>query len=171
MGTRFITWILAALGRECFHIGRQKADVPGEFDAYLTRWTLLGRRHAGGGKVFLHHFHRGDAEPYNHDHPWPFWSLILWGGYWEWTPLREGDPVADIETLTEKAVWYGLGRLLRRPAEWQHRVELPRGRKAWTLVWTGPKSRSWGFICPGRGWIPWREHEANQLAGKAGCGD
>ena len=29
----------------------------------------------------------------------------------------------------------------------------------------------WGFHCPDRGWIPWREHEANQAAGRSGCGE
>jgi hypothetical protein len=30
--------------------------------------------------------------------------------------------------------WYGPGSLLRRPAEWQHWVEVPDGRTCWTLV-------------------------------------
>jgi hypothetical protein len=151
MVERFVRWLLALLGREVFEIGRLG-------DTYLTRWTLLGRRLVGGGKLFLHLFHRGDAEPYPHDHPWGFWSLILAGGYWE-------------VTADGKRKWYGPGRLLRRPADWQHRVELPQGRKCWTLVWTGPKVRGWGFICRKRGWIPWREHERNQAAGLPGCGE
>lgn len=144
--------LLAWLKVERHDIGRKGIGT------YLTRWVLHGQRFAGDGcKVFLHKFHRGDVEPYNHDHPWPFWSLILYGGYWEHTPKGKR--------------WYGPGSLLRRPAEWQHHVELPPGATCWTLVWTGPKVRSWGFICPDRGWIPWREHEANQAAGNPGCGE
>lgn len=41
---------------------------------YLTRWTL---RETTLGSLYLHHFHRSDADE-NHDHPWPFVSLILW---------------------------------------------------------------------------------------------
>lgn len=129
---------------------------------YLTRWVLWGKRYGPGRKVFLHWFHRGDAEPYSHDHPWPFWSLILWGGYWEVTPdpLRPG---------AESRRWCGPLSLLRRPAEWQHRVELPEGRRCWTLIWCGAKVRSWGFICPAAGWTDWRKHQENQEAGGPGC--
>lgn len=151
---RFLKW----LGVERHDIGREGVGT------YLTRWVLYGRkaadgmrRHGDSQKVFLHCFHRGDVEPYFHDHPWPFWSLILAGGYWEHTAKGKR--------------WYGPGSILRRPAHWQHRVELPEGQRCWTIVWTGLKVRSWGFICPQGGWIPWREHEANQAAGLPGCGE
>ena len=146
-----VGWLMRLLRREVFEIGRKGLD------RYLTRWTLWGRRFGEGSKVFLHLFHRGDAEPYFHDHPWPFWSLILWGGYWEESEAGRK--------------WYGPGRLLRRPAEWRHRVELPPGRKCWTLIWCGVRVRSWGFWCPGTGFLPWRQHEANQSAGLPGCGE
>jgi hypothetical protein len=150
---RFVRWLLSALRRERFNISRK--GVP----TYLTRWTLLGARFGSERrrKLFLHCFYRGDFEPYFHDHPWPFWSLVLWGGYWE-------------HTATGRR-WYGPLSLLRRPAHWAHRVELPPNQRCWTLVWAGRKERSWGFLCPGRGWIPWREHEANQHAGLPGCGE
>ncbi len=150
---RLLDWLL-----EKHEIGRR--GLP----RYLTRWVLWGRkgpdgtrRNGPGGKIFLHWFHRGDAEAYFHDHPWPFWSLILWGGYWEQTPAGKR--------------WYGPLSLLRRPAEWKHRVEVPDGRRCWTLIWTGPKVRTWGFHCPGAGFIGWRKHEANQAAGLPGCGE
>lgn len=150
---RLIEWLLDRFGCERFEIGRKGLPV------YLTRWTLLGQRFgdAGKGKVFLHLFHRGDSEPYFHDHPWPFWSLILAGGYWEHTERGRR--------------WYGPGSLLRRPAEWRHRVELPPGRVCWTLVWTGPKVRGWGFWCPRIGFIPWRQHAVNEASGLPGCGE
>ena len=50
--------------------------------AYLTRYVLLETRR---GSLNLHHFHRSDEETM-HDHPWSFWSLVLWPGYWEVTP-------------------------------------------------------------------------------------
>lgn len=126
------------------------------FPKYLTRWDVLGNRFGGKCKLFVHLFHRGDAEEYFHDHPWPFWSLILWGGYWEHTESGKR--------------WYGPLRLLRRVAEWRHRVELPEGKRCWTLVWTGEKSRSWGFWCP-NGFLPWRKHKENLDRGLPGCED
>lgn len=152
--------LLDRLGIEKHEIGR-----PG-MGRYLTRWVLWGRRggrdstrrNGPGRKVFLHWIHRSDAEPYCHNHPWPFWSLILWGGYWE-------------ETADSRRSWKWPGFLLRRPADWFHRVEVPAGQCCWSLVWTGPKAQTWGFLCPGRGWINWREHAANQAAGVEGCGD
>jgi hypothetical protein len=116
---------------------------------YLSRWHV--RSTEKEGRTYLHYFHRGDAENYNHDHPWDFVSLILWGGYWEITPHPMGEG--------EKKRWYFPGSLLRRPAAWQHRVVLPPGRIAITLVWTSTKKRSWGFWCPKIGFLHWREHE------------
>jgi hypothetical protein len=152
---RILDWI----GIEKHEIGRQGLT------RYLTRWVLCGKRDPETGlrrwgppshRVFIHWFHNGDPESYLHDHPWSFWSLIIWGGYWEHTESGKR--------------WYGPLRLLRRPANWRHRVELPDGRRCWTLVWTGSKERSWGFWCP-RGFMPWRQHDSNMQAGIPGCGE
>jgi hypothetical protein len=152
---RLVAWVLDRLGAERHDIGRLGID------AYLTRWILLGhrgreglRRYGRGQKLFLHCFHRSDAEPYCHDHPFAFWSLIVAGGYWEVTAAGRK--------------WYGPGRLLRRPASWQHRVELPSARRCWTLLWIGEKERSWGFW-PECGFVPWREHQKKQEAGVPIC--
>lgn len=129
---------------------------------YLTRWHLLSYQMGFNRNVYLHRFHRSDEDTL-HDHPWGFWSLILWGGYFEWT--REGYPDGQMVRR-----WYRPLSFLRRPAVWKHRVEIPerlRGR-VWTLVWTGPKERSWGFWCP-KGWRPWREHHARREETGDGC--
>jgi hypothetical protein len=155
---RLLTWLKV----ERHDIGRKDTGT------YLTRWVLWGTRFGPGRKVFLHLFHRGDAEPYFHNHPWPFWSLILRGGYTEWTPT----PLDEVVGMgPQVGRWYGPLSLLRRPASWRHRVTLPEGRRCWTLVWVGLKAQSWGFFCPGTGFLPWRQHEANQAAGKPGCGE
>jgi hypothetical protein len=152
MIARFITWLLALLGRDHFSITR-----PG-YPLYLERWTLFGNRFGANRsrKVFLHRFHRGDVEDENHNHPWAFTSIILYGGYWEVTPSG--------------TKWYGPGSVLVRPATWQHRVVLPEGKECWTLVFCGIKCQSWGFFCQ-RGFVPWREHAANLAAGHPGCGE
>lgn len=107
------------------------------------------------------------------------WSLVLAGGYREWTPYTKGErlPQGTLLDLTghepRKGVWYGPGSLLRRPASWRHKVELAPDAegglmKCWTLLWIGKKERSWGFHCAS-GWIPWRTHLANHEATGNGC--
>ena len=76
---RAVSRVLGWLGRERFEIGRQG-------EVYLTRWTLVGKRGEGNWRVFLHYFHRSDYDEALHDHPWPFWSLVIWPGYYEVTP-------------------------------------------------------------------------------------
>ena len=116
-------------------------------EPYLVRWsisTILG-------SIKLHHILRSDEDRDCHDHPWSFLSIILRGGYWEHTPVSTG---ARFTTRR----WYGPGRVLWRPAPSIHRLELPPGRTAWTLIFTGPRIREWGFhtIC---GFIPWMRYE------------
>lgn len=149
--------------RERFDIGRPSAGV------YLTRWTLWGSRFEGTGPaVFLHRFHRSDDDDALHDHPWPFTSVILWGGYYEHTADRAG---------RVRRRWYGPGRVLARSAAHRHRVELPAGRDCWTLVFRGPKAKSWSFFCVGAAGVltgkavPWRSFIDRVDAGALGCGE
>lgn len=104
---------------------------------YLERLIVLRCRFGG---IFFHRIYASDVDCM-HDHPWNFWSLIIKGGYFEETP--EGEK------------WYGARSLLYRPAEWIHRLRVEK--PAWTLVFTTPKKRTWGFITP-RGWEHWKKH-------------
>lgn len=132
----------------------------------MTRWALTGTlKSIDGRATFLHRFHRSDLDVM-HDHPWSFTSLILFGGYWEISPAR-GWAFGSGPT---RRIWCNPGRLLRRPAEWIHRVELPAGRDCWTIVWHGERVRSWGFWCPTFGWRYWRDHlKVADLNGGDGC--
>lgn len=112
----------------------------GEKDsAYLTRYRILSTRFGG---IYLHIFHRSDSDDM-HDHPWPFVSIPLWRGYIEHTPNGA------------RRVWPGM--VLRRPAEWQHRVQLVKGKPAVTLIFKGNRVRDWGFY-PGGVWEQWQEY-------------
>jgi hypothetical protein len=145
---------------ERFEITRAWTKEP-----YLTRWSLFGRRFGNDKAVYLHHFHRSDADEL-HTHPWPFTSVILVGGYWEVTPAPGWkDGVGPVRRR-----WYGPGRVLRRPVTHVHRVELPPGADAWTLVFHGPRERTWGFVCPDKGWIPHWQHQARAEKTGNGCG-
>jgi hypothetical protein len=143
--------------------GIKRKDIKGCEDGsvYLTRWTLLSTRLL---TIYLHHFHRSDWSESLHDHPWPFASLILWGGYSEVTReshLRLTDEGEHV--LLPVRRWKWPGSLLLRPANWLHRVEIESGKTAWSLVFAGPRVREWGFLTP-TGWRDQREY-----LGALGC--
>lgn len=137
-------------------------------ELYLRRWFLYPRDKDFGENVlkkrlYLHKFYRGDEDPYLHDHPWSFTSLILTRGYWEETPWvpdykwKDGDKptFGPTEGDWRTRRFYPRFSLLRRPATWRHRVLLKDPKPVWTLVRTGVKERSWGFwvankLCPWR---------------------
>jgi hypothetical protein len=124
-------------------------------------------------RLYLHKFFLGDSDRDLHDHPWPFKSLILKGGYWEHriNPIYQKwcqDPDRLPEEMPQETLvtWYGSGSLLTRGAKWTHKVELPQGRTAWTLVRTGVKERDWGFHTI----LGWCLH-SNYRNGICWCGD
>ena len=55
-------------------------------EPYLERYYLfLKERDRFPFNVFLHKFLKGDPDDV-HDHPWPYCTFILAGGYYEWIP-------------------------------------------------------------------------------------
>lgn len=131
-------------GREVEH------DTP-----YLTRISLPGLRRAR-----IHIFHRGDADPDPHDHPWDFWTYPL-VPYWE--------QVYDPDTRQMSWQTVRAFRLHFRKAEHAHRIvsalsyntQLLKRKKIVTLVWTGKVRRRWGFVvhAPRQPtWVHWRRY-------------
>lgn len=159
---RWIENMVDSYGFEKHVITRTWSQIP-----YLTRRTLYGSRFGETGNkyaVYLHRFHRSDADEM-HDHPWPFISIILSGGYWEKTPdkgWKNGDGPTRLR-------WYGPGRILVRPAKWIHSVIVPDGQEVTTLILRGQKEKSWGFFCPGSGYIRWTDHLKNATETQEGC--
>ena len=107
-------------------------------EPYLTRYYLfLKDRKWFPFNVFLHKFHKGDPDDL-HDHPWPYCTLIVRGGYWEYTPKGK--------------FWRGPGHFRFSSAKSYHRIELEPNVTAWTVFMPGPKLREWGFLKNGK-WI------------------
>lgn len=107
----------------------EKLGLPG--CPYVIRWraeTVLG-------SVRLHHWLGPDDDRAFHDHPWWFVTLVLRGGYDDETP-------AGTERLRAGSVRF-------RPALHRHTVR-PWPGGAWTILVTGPRSRSWGFWLNGK---------------------
>jgi len=115
---------------------------------YMERWILdLGPL----GTIRLHHILRSDEARALHDHPWDFWSFLLTGGYIEVTRHPLGHPGWIAERYRPRF------SIVRRRAEDLHRLVLDE--PVWTLVWSGPRRREWGFMLP-TGWIHWKDAQA-----------
>lgn len=126
---------------------------------YLERYYLfLKDRDNFPFNIFLHKFLKSDIDDL-HDHPWPYFTLILRGGYWEWVPQfnSEGQKVGEI------AKWRAPGHFRFCSAETYHRIELDPGITAWTLFIPGPKKRDWGFLVKNR-WVQWEQYLKNRKA-------
>lgn len=144
---------------------------------YLIRRTLLSF-----GKWFSIKYHQimQSDDVCSHDHPWPFLTIILKGGYYEWTPVEQHDSgntldqYVTVDGVLEVKKWHGAGSIMYRPASWRHRLELKRqvnyyrpvinGKLmedpifAHTLVFTGKVIRDWGFFTK-NGWIFWKNYD------------
>lgn len=132
----------------------------------LWRWTYTPSGYITRLHIFktpwfavcLHFLNEPDPEPYLHDHPVTFLSLILRGGYTEFRWFAD---------------WYSA-------CEKQHGIDRPRVkvRRWWNWIWAtdqdrhciihvkpgtvtlalmGPKTRDWGFHTED-GWIGWKEY-------------
>ena len=130
-------------------------DIRGRLNdkIYLTRFWLLGSK-ASDWALMLHKMHSPDDHACHHDHPWAFWTFVLYGGYVEevtqpWRPIAL--PGDHRETTVQ---FNDPGTLLHRKAEHTHRIAgLPKGT-CWTLVFRTKKERKWGFFTK-EGWIAW----------------
>jgi len=129
--SKFLNW-LDKLGRKRVIMDRF------ENEPYLTRYYLfLKNRKWFPFNIFLHNFHKGDLDDL-HDHPWPYCTIILRGGYWEHTPRGR--------------FWRAPGHIRISTPSSLHRIELEHGVSTWTLFIPGPKIREWGFIREGK-WV------------------
>lgn len=139
--SRFLNW-LERIGRKRIVMDRQ------DNEPYLERYYLfLKDRKSFPFNVFLHKFLKGDPDDV-HDHPWPYATLILRGGYYEWVAKfnSAGEKISEIRT------WRGPGHFRVCGANSYHRVELKEGITAWTLFMPGKQTREWGFLT-NRGWV------------------
>lgn len=131
---------------------RERRSIP-----YMTRYQVLKTPPVS---VYLHKIHRGDDSPEYHDHPWPFWHMILAGAYREEYLDRKG---------RNRFRYVGQGWSAFHRPRYGHRLELLAREgftgfvEVWTLVVIGPKVRNWGFIGPlTRCWVPWERYVFNR---------
>lgn len=156
---------------------RWQTDVRNRAEARPTRTNRLIAWLANKlPNLYLHRFLRDDDDRALHDHPSWAASLILHGAYIEHTIGAGG-----IHTWTQ----YDAGAFRVLPTRHAHRIELLREMvhngdpivrrtdppaPCWTLFLMGPMVREWGFHCPHRGWVHWREFTAPGKPGDVGKG-
>lgn len=80
--------------------------------------------------IYLHKLEAPNKHPHCHDHPWHFWTLLLFGGYWE--------------TLKGKTYWRNPGDIMFRPAKTKHNV-VTKG-VSWSIILTSGRIRKWRII-------------------------
>ncbi len=107
--------------------------------------------------ICLHWIAKPDPEPYLHDHPVTFLSLVLRGGYAE---IRQ--KAGDLSPSIHVHRWFNFIRAEERD---RHRIIFTR-RNTLTLCFMGPKRREWGYHVFGR-WIYWKDYDKQ----KAELGD
>lgn len=122
------------------------------------RWTIVDSEYikrlfvlkSPMNSICVHWINKPDPEPYDHDHPVDFFSIVLSGGYAE---RRNG-------VIRWRRRW----NFIRASAEDQHTIVevLPN---TVTLCFMGRKTRDWGFHTPG-GWVMWKDYYAAQRAAK-----
>lgn len=132
---------------------------------YMHRWIARLR----WLQIRIHHILRSDKDRFLHDHPFDFFSIILWGGYIE---HREGcrceeskKYLAALDTFGIKTFsdllpnwWeppcreYKAPAIIYRKAEDFHRIQLINDVPTWTLVFASRYFRKWGFLTD-KGWI------------------
>lgn len=142
---------LERLGRKRIVLDRQSKEP------YLERYYIfLKDRKNFPFNIFIHKFLKSDPDDV-HDHPWPYATIILKGGYYEWTPNFDSTGTK----ISETRHWRGPGHFRFCNATSYHRIELAPNVECWTMFIPGPQRREWGFLVKDK-WI----HNENYLNGK-----
>lgn len=113
--------------------------------AYMTRWRLVQTPFFA---VYVHRFDAPDPGVDLHDHPWPFATLVVRGGYVE--------EVADVRCASipecwEEKVWRDRS-VHTVGLQHAHRITSLLRLPTWTVVVRGRSRREWGFYEP-TGWV------------------
>lgn len=140
----------------------------------ILRWTLL---EVFGCKLLVHRFTPRADDRDVHDHPSPFATLCVAGGYDDLVPCpadgcsngyllggwmggTKARPFPDLCPFCTRGLVVGdrvrRGSFRYRPATHAHRTRAGTGG-AWTIVAMGRKVRPWGFWREGQ-WWPWKTY-------------
>jgi hypothetical protein len=109
------------------------------------------------GAICIHWLLKGDPEPYLHDHPVTFLSVILRGGYTELRTKpghcgpRTDNPGSPFDRVKRR--WFNW---ITAGYEDRHTITDVEPNTV-TLCFMGPKIREWGYHTEA-GWVYWKDY-------------
>ena len=117
---------------------------------YLRRWAILPKNPIFN--IYLHHFVGSDKRMV-HDHPWISLSKMLTGSVREVYYVNSRGKTYVRSRVVKEGEWtYRSSRFLHYVL--QNNKTGERTPPVWTLFFTGPRIRTWGFETPS-GWKPY----------------
>jgi hypothetical protein len=119
-------------------------DTAGE-NLYLRRWILSL---PFGWSIKVHKIVQPDHDRCQHDHPWAFVRIILWGGYIE----ERGNKIVTLKPWRPWAPW----RIYPVWGRFKHRIDHLLKDESWTIMLCSPRFQEWGFYLKS-GWMHWRK--------------
>lgn len=137
----------------------ERVDAP-DYDEpeqnYMTRWRVIAAPWFG---LYVHRLAKPDPRPTLHDHPWPFISFVLRGGYTEDVGTRPDAERSSPVTGRRTRSWRpGSCHLMRKDDA--HAITALRRSPTWTVLLVGKRQRpepSWGYW-DDDGWTAWDRH-------------
>lgn len=134
-------------------------DLPGYME---RRWLVRPTKMSLGRSVRIHKILRSDSDRDFHDHPWPYMTIILDGGYTEVTPVYNAGGIYQ----GTRSTYYGPGSVIVRPAKHLHRLVLAPGQTATTLFICGRWEQEWGFVTKPDWKTYWKDYLADEASDK-----
>lgn len=130
---------------------------------YMRRWRVLGYQawlpSLFGLNLMVHRIVRPDEDREPHDHPWWFVSLLVAGWYVE-------ERTWNGPSVGRMCHWFTrwpASLVFRAATDW-HRIAQLDPRGAWTIVLTGRRAHTWGFLADDGSKIPHDQYFAWKLA-------
>lgn len=116
--------------------------------------------------IALHWIKKPDPEPWLHDHPVSFLSLVLWGSYEE---LRRQEGIGPYGFTMTRLVWRRWWNWFEA-SEWDRHSIVSSAPHTLTLCFMGPKRREWGYHTDA-GWVHWKEYAHGKYRTAQGSSD
>lgn len=106
-----------------------------EGELHFRRWRII---ETPWFNVYVHRIYLADEDDHCHNHPFDFNSFILSGAYWELLTQPKRKMISG---------WYQNRYVFRKKCDY-HKITDIDGPVT-TLVITGPRSPSWGYLVEG----------------------